>query len=140
MRVEVPFEIVKLEENSYHLFVECIVNGNQKGDLVIDTGASKTVLDGQFLQDFQDVDIDQQEIQSSGLGGGVIDTQMVKIESLQIGELQVQEILLARIDLSSINKMYEKYCHRRICGLLGSDFLLEHGACIDYSRRIMSMG
>jgi len=76
-------------------------------------------------------------MQSSGLGGGSIHTQMVEIKRIRIGELEVEEFRLALIDLSDINRMYEKYCDRKISGLLGSDFLLQHQACIDYQRKIL---
>ncbi|MFA8436269.1 MAG: retropepsin-like aspartic protease [Marinifilaceae bacterium] len=135
MLIEVPFEVVELEKNSYHLFVKCKLNGEQYGDLVIDTGASKTVLDRNFVDQYRSMEKEEESVQSSGLGGGKIDTEMVEVSSLQIGDLEVFTIRLALIDLSEINQMYEKYCNRKISGLLGSDFLLQHQACIDYHRK-----
>lgn len=137
MIVEVPFEIVQLEKDSYHLFVRCLVNGDQEGEMVIDTGASKTVMDRSFVKQYQGVELNDDEIHSSGLGGDQIDAEMVRIESLRIGSLEVKDLCLALIDLSGINQMYEKYCQRRISGLLGSDFLLQNRACIDYNRSVL---
>jgi hypothetical protein len=139
MRIEIPIEIIELETNSYHLLVKCEINGGQTGELVIDTGASKTVLDKNFVSDYQKVDMEDSDMQSRGLGQGSIDTEMVKIPEFSLGNLTVTDFSCALIDLSGINEMYQQYCSREICGLLGSDFLLKHQALIDYQNRILSL-
>ncbi|MGQ1911179.1 retropepsin-like aspartic protease [Marinifilum sp. RC60d5] len=135
MDFEIPIEIIELENNSYHLLVKCKINSSQEGDLVIDTGASKTVLDKNFVDIYEKTEQDEAEMQSRGLGEGSIETQMGKIENFQIGELIVENFSCALIDLSGINEMYQQYCERKICGLLGSDFLLEHRGIINYREK-----
>ena len=41
--VSIPLELVKLEDNSFHLLVKVEIDQIQ-GDMIIDTGASVTVL------------------------------------------------------------------------------------------------
>lgn len=137
--IEIPIEIVELEDNSFHLLIECKINSNQTGELVIDTGASKTVLDKNFVGDYQKAEQVESEVKSKGLGEGSIDTEMAKVASFQIGELCIFGFSCALIDLSGINEMYRQYCNREICGLLGSDFLLQHNGIIDYSRRVLQL-
>ncbi|NOU61144.1 retropepsin-like aspartic protease [Marinifilum caeruleilacunae] len=137
--IEIPIEIVELEDNSFHLLIECDINSGQKGEMVIDTGASKTVLDKNFVDDYQKAEQEESEIKSRGLGEGSIDTEMAKIDSFQIGDLFINDFSCALIDLSGINEMYRQYCNREICGLLGSDFLLQHNGIIDYRRRILQL-
>lgn len=45
----IPIEIVELESNSYHLITPFEING-VKGEAIIDTGASVTVIDNQLLE------------------------------------------------------------------------------------------
>ncbi len=42
--IRIPVEIIKLEDNSFHMLVHVETDGVQ-GDMIIDTGASVTVLD-----------------------------------------------------------------------------------------------
>ena len=137
--MKVPIEVIELENNSYHLLVACEVNTSQKGMLVIDTGASKTVLDKNFVDEYQLTEHDDEETKSRGLGEGSILTEMVKINCFELGDLKVNEFSCALIDLSGINEMYEQYCQRRICGLLGSDFLLKYQAVIDYKNCVLDL-
>ena len=44
MKIEIPMELVELEDNSYHLIVPVQI-GSIEGDFIIDTGASVTVVD-----------------------------------------------------------------------------------------------
>lgn len=137
--IEIPIEVVELEENSFHLLIECEINTGQKGEMVIDTGASKTVLDKNFVDDYQKAVQEDSEIKSRGLGEGSIETEMAKIDRFQIGTLCINDFFCALIDLSGINEMYRQYCNREICGLLGSDFLLKYNGIIDYRRRVLQL-
>ena len=139
MKIEIPIEIVELETNSFHLLIRCKINSSQEGDLVIDTGASKTVLDKNFVDVYQKTEQEESEMQSRGLGEGSIDTEMAKIENFQLGSLLVNDFSCALIDLSGINDMYQQYCQRKICGLLGSDFLLNHRGIINYETKILQL-
>nr|WP_320117471.1 retropepsin-like aspartic protease [uncultured Marinifilum sp.] len=139
MDIEIPIEIIELENNSYHLLIKCTINSLQEGELVIDTGASKTVLDKNFVDVYEKFEQNESEMQSRGLGEGSIETQMGKIESFQIGELIVDDFSCALIDLSGINEMYQQYCQRKICGLLGSDFLLKHHGIINYREKKLKL-
>jgi len=132
--ISIPIEIVELENESFHLLISCTLNGEQCGDMVIDTGASKTVFDRNFVLNYQHKDVDEEDLQSCGLGGEDIDSDLVEIKSLGFGDFQSETLNVVLIDLSNINKMYQKYCQRQICGLLGSDFLLNHQAVIDYQK------
>lgn len=139
MKIRIPVEIIELEKDSYHLLVRCQVNGDQNGDLVIDTGASKTVLDRNFVATYQLIEKMETEIQSRGLGEGSIETEMVRIDFFKLGDLLVENFNCALIDLAGINEMYMHSCQREICGLLGSDFLLKYHAIIDYEKRIVEL-
>lgn len=139
MKLEIPIEIIELESHSFHLLIRCKINDGEAGDLVIDTGASKTVLDRNFVTSYTILENQDSEMKSRGLGEGSLNTEMVKIDSFQLGSFLVNDLQCALIDLSGINEMYEQHCQRKICGLLGSDFLLKYKAVINYERQILSL-
>lgn len=136
MRIEIPIEVLELEHESYHILVSCKIEEKQ-ALFVIDTGASKTVLDSSF----KDIKIESisssRESETAGIGGNTFDVELVRIEKFSINEFYLENLNVALIDLSGVNEMYNKYCNISISGLLGSDFLLKHEACIDYSKRVM---
>jgi hypothetical protein len=43
------------------------------------------------------------------------------------------------MDMNHINELYQKVSDYKICGLLGSDFLLKYNAVIDYKRRVLKL-
>ncbi len=152
--IKIPIEVITLEDDSYHLLVACRINDSQNF-LVIDTGASKTVLDANFVTDYT-VAADEQKIKSQGVGDEQFVTQMVEVDKIEIGlavnklededyqsfadckeSVEINHFKCALIDLSALNTMYKRYCNRTICGLLGSDFLLKYAAIIDYQRKTL---
>ncbi len=145
--IKIPIELVTLEDDSYHLLVACQINGIA-GFLVVDTGASKTVLDSNFVNEYTTLS-EEQKIKSHGVGEEQFATQLVEINHFEIGNpnseeqpiitLKIDAFPCALIDLSTLNAMYQQFCNRTICGLLGSDLLLKHAAIIDYQGKILHL-
>lgn len=136
MRVEIPIEILELEADSYHILVYCEID-KTKALFVIDTGASKTVLDSNFENiNIQSV-LSSSESETAGIGGNAFDVELVQISDFSINEFYLETLNVALIDLSGVNKMYNKHCDISISGLLGSDFLLKNNACIDYFKKVL---
>ena len=53
--------------------------------------------------------------------------------------LKIETYKSLLLDLSHINELYKQYTDKQIAGLLGSDFLLEYEAVIDYGQQKMSL-
>jgi|GEM_PF-49326 len=136
-KTQIPIEIVELEGDSYHLFVQCRFNDSVDGALIIDTGASKTIFDSQILEPISELLEEQQPIYSAGVSAQTIDTKWTNIPSFQIGELILDDYISILVDLTEINRLYSDFTDKHICGLLGSDFLLQHSASIDFAKRIL---
>ena len=120
----VAVEIVGLEDNSYHLIVPVEINGIQ-GDMIIDTGASVTVVDRQ--------------VTSGSVTGQIHDVHLVKAAKFKIGKRTIKEMPLAAIDLEYVNEMYDKHLNRKIIGLLGCDFCVRYQVAIDYRKKEFTM-
>ncbi len=139
MLIDLPIEIIKLEDESYHVMIEAEFIKGIKGNLIIDTGASKTVFDQQFVQPFiTDVE-DVEEQNSSGINAMITQAELGTIPEIGFGELKIENYKSLLLDLSHINELYKKYTDKQIAGLLGSDFLLEYEAVIDYGQKRISL-
>ena len=109
-----PIEIVKLEDNSYHLLLSIEINGIE-GHMIIDTGASVTVMDKNLLEenDFGETNV---KIESGSVSGQIDDVKVVRTKSIKIAGKQFTNIRLAAIDLDYVNGMYARHLKRKIIG------------------------
>lgn len=135
MKYTIPLELIELEEANYHLAVTSVFNHGEEHTWVIDTGASKTVFDRALENCYDPIPMEEgMKVQSAGIGAGQLDTSLGRLRPFTLGTLPVDALMVAVIDLSGINDLYFHATARKICGLIGSDFLLKHKAVIDYSR------
>lgn len=134
-----PINIIYLDKENYHLMVEISFENGQKGNMVIDTGASKTVFDENstscFLTEIENVDTDD----SVGINGRIAEAKIGKIAEINFGNLKIIDYQCVLIDLSHINEVYEKLEKPIIIGLIGSDFLMKHQAIINYKKETLTL-
>lgn len=128
--IKIPLEILTLEDGSYHLLIDTVINDEIQGKMILDTGASRTVLDANLNLAVDDT---QEEPYTSGIGGQV-DVSFTQLKSLAFDDFHTEGLLLAMIDLTSVNNAYEQVAQQQIVGLLGSDLLLKYQAKIDYKE------
>jgi hypothetical protein len=135
MKTVLPIDIVTLgEDNSFHLFVSGSINGKEY-DLLIDTGASHTIFDASLIPEAPVSDLESHDIQSAGIHAGELKSSIGHIQKFKLGDLKRADWTVVLIDLTHVNDLYKKFTHKRVAGLIGSDFLLRHKAIIDYKRR-----
>lgn len=108
-------------------------------NLIIDTGASRTVFDIAALGNKLPLQYpgETEEIHSAGIMAGNIESQSAVAESFKIGKLELHDFPIILINLEEMNKLYLKVTGKQIHGLLGSDFLLERNAIIDYEKSVL---
>ncbi len=135
--ISIPLELVKLEDNSFHLLVKVEIDGIQ-GDMIIDTGASVTVVDQKIFAHIIDAAKDV-KMQSGSVSGQINDVQLIKAKELKIGGRKIRNIQLAALDLDYVNEMYHNHLQRKIIGLLGCDFCVKYKAVINYRTRELSI-
>ena len=127
-----PLQLVELEDQNYHILIETEFQNGEKGKWAIDTGASKTVFDVNQKQYYQLSEQADLEIKSAGLSEAQIDTMAGAIFKLKMGDLELENWPVAIIDMQYVNKLYSQFTNEVIFGLLGSDFLVQHKAVIDF--------
>jgi hypothetical protein len=136
--IEIPIQIVKLEYDNFHILIEGSFHDGTPANWIIDTGASKTVLDSNLTQFYENVESDPEEdYQSAGINQGMLDTTVGLISKVRLGDLEILNQKVALIDLNHVNEIYEKYTPYKIAGLLGGDILMNYQCVIDYSRKII---
>lgn len=163
MKVKQKLEIFDLDGNGNHLLCKAKIN-NCDGILIVDTGASQTVLSAnseavksaiEFINHNQFIEYKESsnlaakftadELTEMGVGddgvlslaanGQAIEFQFGIVDCIQIGELRIEKMPTGLIDFTSINNLYSKMQDTEVFGLLGSDILQTYKAKIDYGKK-----
>ncbi len=133
----IPIAVIAIEEDGCHLMVKGSINGRE-ANLLIDTGASRTVFDQEriltFIED-QVVDFEENEKLSTGLGTSTMASKSITIREIKLGDLSIKDYTAVVLEMSHINESYAKLDLPCIDGVLGGDLLEKHGALIDYGRK-----
>ena len=133
----IPLEVVALQEGSYHVFLKMKVN-KKSIRVLLDTGASKTVLDKTFVEEKCKSQKTETIGQStSSLHSTVSESNITYIKEIQLDQVKLKNYLVAVIDLTHVNQTYEGVGKKPIFGIIGSDILMERKAIIDYSKKIL---
>ena len=136
--VEIPLHLVELENENYHILIEGRFGDGSSSFWIIDTGASKTVLNKQLEAYFEIAESDNtDDYQSAGINQGMLETSVGIMSYLRFGTLEITDQKIALIDLEHVNEIYFKYTSYQIAGLLGGDILMKYGCEIDYSRQVI---
>ena len=137
MKFLIPLQIVELEEDNFHLIVKSVFHDGTTARWVVDTGASRTVFD-KNAEDKYVVPLEETDrLHTAGIGVNPVETAVACLSSFSLGKMQVENLKVALIDMSHINKLYSRVAGLQICGLLGSDFLMGYKAVIDYRKKAM---
>ncbi len=133
-RTTVPLELINLQDDGFHLLVEVVVFG-QKFNTVLDTGASKTVLDKTIVEKYITTgELLLSDKLSTGLGTNTMESHTVILPYLKIGKLKLEYFEVAVLDLSTISTAYETLNLPPVIGVLGGDILQSRGAMISYEK------
>jgi len=137
MTINIPLQIINLEDDGFHPLVEVVVFG-KSFLVVLDTGASKTAFDKtMLLQTNEAALIMETDKLSTGLGTNSMTSFKLVLHDLHIGSLHIPNFEVAVLDLSTINKAYEQLNKPLVLGVLGGDILMKYSAVIDYSKSLL---
>jgi predicted aspartyl protease len=135
----VPLQIVRAG-GSVVVLVAVSVHGQGPYDFVLDTGASRSVVDRQLADELRLPRVAAVP-QVTGVTGPA-EASVVRITDWNAGEVTLPRGLLAAIDLQFPDSpVVQQMLGRRIYGLLGSDVLSSFGVVsIDYGQQTLSLG
>ncbi len=130
--------LVEFDEGGSHIFINLAVNG-KRCRFLIDTGASKSVLDKDYFEkhlDKKNLRTIKQE--TSGLHSSVPETHLGVVKKLNIGQLSISNYEIAAVDLKHVNTIYKKVKKPPIHGILGSDLMQKYKMVINYGTLSIS--
>jgi len=126
--------LAEFKEGGYHLFLHLKVNG-KKCRFLIDTGASKSVIDKKYFEDkFGAKNLKTIKQETTGLHSSTSESHFGKIKEIEIGQHKLKNYAIAAVDLSHVNMTYGKLKTPKIQGILGSELMLKYKMIIDYSQ------
>lgn len=136
----IPFEIITIENDGHHLILEATLL-NQKFKMVLDTGASKTVLDKQTLVSIgiKEEDLISTNILSTGLGTNEMKSEILHLSIFGLHDWITKNLSVAVLDLSAINFAYSQMNIDPVIGVLGGDILTKYGAVINYKKKTLQL-
>lgn len=138
-KITVPLALINLHDDGFHLLVKVVIFG-KKFNAVLDTGASKTVLDKTTIEKYVTTEeLKQSEKLSTGLGTNTMESYTYVLPRLKIGRLKLKNFEAAVLDLSTISAAYETLNLPPVIGVLGGDILYGHGAVINYDKLVLKL-
>ena len=134
MKITVPFKLLSLQREGYHLLVKVKVN-KKPVSMIIDTGASRTVFDKERVSKLLKDEAKLHDHQASGLGTNRMQTYTCVIDTLEIGKLQIKKYTAGMLDLTHVNHSYKMLKLKPVDGVVGGDLLKKYKTVIDYGRK-----
>ena len=134
-----PIILISIENDGFHLMIKAKINGS-KVNLLIDTGASRTVFDINRMKNIINFEkLEKNERMSAGLGTNTMESQIAMIDKLEFSKIKIKKYPSVFIDMSHVNEMYESIKLPLIDGVLGSDLLLKMKAVINYKKKSLTL-
>lgn len=139
METVIKLERVVIEGSGCHLLVEAAID-ETKVRLVVDTGASRTVVDSNFFKELNpDLILKEEEEKSIDVGSNQLDSFLVEVENFSLSAYRLSNVQLALMDLSNVSLTYENLGMGEVHGVLGGDMLQEGKALIDYENHTLTL-
>jgi hypothetical protein len=131
--IKIQLQKVDIPPNGIHPALHITLK-DQLVRMVVDTGASRSVLDVDFFRSvFPEAELNQEQSESAGVGGSGLESFISWISSFQIEGLEVNDYEMALMDLTHVKDSYAQIGEETIYGVIGGDFLNQYEAIIDYS-------
>lgn len=124
-----------VKTSSGQLLVKSEING-VPAMLVLDSGASVTVLDLSARQTFSLSNLEASSIPAFGVGT-VSTAAIASVGTLVIGPLHFEDRPTLLVDLGQLTKVMGLMSGQHVHGVLGQDVLETHDAIIDFRRRVL---
>lgn len=136
-KVSIPLEIVSINEQGFHLFLNILIDGKPK-KMLLDTGASRTVLDlNLFRESHPEITFETNDDLATGLGSSKVENFIATVSELRLGKNVLNDYELGLLDLSHVNESYRSLGLVPFDGVLGSDVLVQLKAVIDMEKLVL---
>ena len=127
------FVAIKLEENRFGHFVAHGELNDHKISVLIDSGASATVIDSAFVAELK-LSTHSSAISAVGLGGSQGLLQIVDLDQFSLGTQRLDANGVKVMNLDHINRIYRSHSLPTLSAIIGADYLKAHSAILDYNN------
>lgn len=134
--VSISLTKVYLDSQGVHIVIPAYIP--EEFFFIIDTGASKSVIDSGIIASIPHTIIQTENIESSHISG-MIGGEIISIPSLTIGNVVCEHFEALAMPLDHIQGLYSQFFPGKICGLLGGDFLQKYKATISFTRNTITL-
>ncbi|NVO09198.1 MAG: aspartyl protease family protein [Bacteroidales bacterium] len=138
MIVKIPFQIIELESQSYHIVVDGKI-ASLELTFIIDTGASRTIIDKCYADKLEKIPFGAESPMATGLSAEQIPVELYNISLLMLNDVSFKDAQALTADLNPINEVYSDIAGKRIGGLIGCDFLLKNIKTIDFKGKCLKV-
>jgi hypothetical protein len=133
-------ELMPIEEDGFHIFIEALINGGT-ARLLVDTGASRTVFDEEKIKLFltkKNHRFKRFSKLSTGLGTNTMKSHSIILEEFSLGETVFKDYQAVVLNMEHVNQSYQVLGQKQIDGVLGGDLLALLKVKIDYDKNLIS--
>ncbi len=135
--VYAPLIIKKIPPKGYHIFTDGKIMGKPIRFL-IDTGASKSVVDKNFAETYFTTSIiTKTDHQTTGLGTNIPNSNFIRLRRIKIHEKKIRSMQFALLDLNIVNDAYALAGLGKVEAIIGGDILKKYNCCIDYKNAVL---
>jgi predicted aspartyl protease len=138
---KIPLKLINIDQDGYHLFIECLING-KTANMLVDTGASKTVFDLNRVDLFFEKKKRKSKIKdklSTGLGTRTMKSSCVRLDEFEISGITFWNYQAILLDMSHVNQSYTMLNLPAVDGVIGCDILSGYKAVIDFGKKILKL-
>jgi predicted aspartyl protease len=134
-KTSISLNVLRFADGGCHVTFEGKLK-KQKINILIDTGASCTVLDSTFANTYFKNKTRYPVPQgANGVGAEVMNAEAMKLKKLKAGTVKIKKLQVAVVDLTNVNQLYSQLQLPPIHLILGGDILDEHRAILNYKKR-----
>ena len=135
----IKFKTIELEAGNYHIITKAKI-GDISINMVIDTGASHTCFDMNFVESLnQEVETKPNDGMNVGVGTSDFESKISSVQNFKIGKLLIPDYPIVLLDLQHVNNAYKIMKLAPVHGILGGDFFARYSAVIDYLKQEMTL-
>ena len=135
----IKLRTLDIPPHGMHLIIKVKIN-NKVARLVVDTGASQTVLDKNRISRFvKEKKFTKSDGHTSGIGAKKMESHLVSIKKFEAGKIVLKDLVFVLLDLINVNASYHMINEKPVDGVLGGDILKELSAIINYKKRDITL-
>lgn len=129
---KIPISIIPLDDKGIHLLVKINIF-KKEFTAVLDTGASRTVIHRNILEEFSNSISNNSNLQANTIFS-TTDTVVAEIPKFKIGTFSIKNYQAVGIDLNPVTETYALLGHPPIAAIIGGDILNDYQAIINYAK------